>query len=389
MALSQDSNALVRAGIWLALLALFAFFLLKIQVTLTIFATAWLIAYLARPLVARLEGRRLGPIAHCPRGLAVTVLYLLLFSLLGLGVSLVLPHITGQFNRLLGLQAALAHPEVLTNNLQVTGERLLQHVPEQYRASLLLKLRQQAPAIASHLGSYVTTALAYLASFLTQLAAGAAIFLSALLVSIYLMMGWESLYLGTLGVVPRRYRAEFASLLAEMNTIFGGYVRATIITSAVTGGLTLVALWALASFTGRPDPYVIVIGLIATLTYPIPLFGVMVATFAGMVFGFMAEGDFVTGLQVAATVFTVNIIIDRTLQPKLMGDAIGVSALFVIFAAGAGGEFLGGIWGMLLGIPLAAMAKAFFLWFHRLFLRQEAADAQKSQPVVLLPESTV
>ena len=266
MALSQDSNALVRAGIWLALLALFAFFLLKIQVTLTIFATAWLITYLARPLVARLEGRRLGPIAHCPRGLAVTVLYLLLFSLLGLGVSLVLPHITGQFNRLLGLQAALAHPEVLTNNLQVTGERLLQHVPEQYRASLLLKLRQQAPAIASHLGSYVTTALAYLASFLTQLAAGAAIFLSALLVSIYLMMGWESLYLGTLGVVPRRYRAEFASLLAEMNTIFGGYVRATIITSAVTGGLTLVALWALASFTGRPDPYVIVIGLIGLLS---------------------------------------------------------------------------------------------------------------------------
>ena len=385
----QDSNALVRAGVWLALLALFVFFLLKIQVTLTIFATAWLIAYLARPLVARLEGKRLGPIAHCPRGLAVSALYLLLFSLLGLGVSLVLPHVTGQFNRLMGLQTALSHPEVLTNNLQVTGERLLQHVPEQYRASLLLKLRQQAPTIASQLGGYVTTALAYLASFLTQLAAGAAIFLSALLVSIYLMMGWESLYLGTLGIVPRRYRTEFASLLTEMNTIFGGYVRATIITSAVTGGLTLVALWALASFTGRPDPYVFVVGLIATLTYPIPLFGVMVATFAGLVFGFMAEGDFVTGLQVAATVFTVNIIIDRTLQPKLMGDAIGVSALFVIFAAGAGGEFLGGIWGMLLGIPLAAMAKAFFLWFHRLFLRPEDTAVPQREGVLLLPESAV
>ena len=69
----------------------------------------------------------------------------------------------------------------------------------------------------------------------------------------------------------------------------------------------------------------------------------------------------------------VNIIIDRTIQPKLMSDAIGVSELFVMFAAFAGGE-VAGIWGMLLGIPVAAMGKALFEWFHLNFLTTDEPD---------------
>lgn len=75
----------------------------------------------------------------------------------------------------------------------------------------------------------------------------------------------------------------------------------------------------------------------------------------------------------ALVVLSISITIDRTLQPKLMGDAIGVSPVFVIFAAAAGGEFLGGVWGMLVGIPLAAMTKAFFTWFYDLFLVDHGA----------------
>ena len=87
-----------------------------------------------------------------------------------------------------------------------------------------------------------------------------------------------------------------------------------------------------------------------------------------VVLGFLPESDIGTGFLVASVVGVVSVTIDRMLTPKLMGDAIGVSPLFVIFAAAAGGEFLGGVWGMLVGIPLAAMTKAFFVWFHDLFL---------------------
>ena len=71
------------------------------------------------------------------------------------------------------------------------------------------------------------------------------------------------------------------------------------------------------------------------------------------------------------------VLVDRIVLPKLMSDAIGVSPLFVIFAAAAGGEFLGGVWGMLLGIPLAAMTKALFEWIHDRFMVDPALRVQR------------
>jgi hypothetical protein len=111
-------------------------------------------------------------------------------------------------------------------------------------------------------------------------------------------------------------------------------------------------------------PYAVIISIIAGLTYPIPLFGILSSTCIGGVLAFVPESDLGTGLQVALIVLVVNTVIDRTLLPKLMSNAIGVSPLFVIFAAAAGGEFVGGVWGMF---------KAIFVWFHGEFLTDPEA----------------
>lgn len=383
---SPEVSTLVRAGLWLSVLAAAVWFLTQIQVTLTIFGLAWLIAYLTRPVVRLLEGRRLGPIRRCPRGLAVAALYFVILSLLVLGGSLAFPAITSQFNRLLALEHTLYHPSELAQTVQHQGEVLISKVPEQYRAQLLERLRASAGSISLWLGKAVTEGLAQLGTFLAQLAAGAAIFISALLISIYLMLSWEALYQTFVAAFPPRYRGDCEALLGKMNQIFGGYLRATIITSAVNGLCTLLALWLTAAVTGRACPYAYIIALVAALTYPIPLFGILAAVTAALLLGFVPENDFSTAGIMAVVVFIVNIVIDRTLQPKLMGDAIGVSPMFVIFAAAAGGEFLGGVWGMLLGIPLAAMTKAFFTWFHDLFLR-DPKEAALDEPLHPAPDS--
>jgi predicted PurR-regulated permease PerM len=360
---SPEVFTLVRAGLWLAGVAAGIWFLTKIQLTLTIFGLAWLIAYLTKPIVARMEGRRLGPIEHCSRGLAVATMYLVLCAVLALLGSMAFPAISAQFEGLLSL-----HPEDLAANVQTRAEALIQKVPEQYRAQLLERLQASAGTISSTVARGVSEGLRLVGNFLTEFAAGAAIFISALLISIYLLLSWESLYLTAIGAVPPKYRGDFETLLARMNQIFGGYLRATIVTSVVCGALTLVALWLYALLAGRPVPYAYVVALIACITYPVPLFGILVASVAALVLGFIPDNDVGTGVMVAVVTFVVNLIIDRTIQPKLMGDAIGVSPMFVIFAAAAGGEFMGGVWGMLFGIPLAAMTKAFLTWFHDLFM---------------------
>lgn len=373
---SPEVYTLVRAALWLGVLGGALWFLTRIQVTLTIFCLAWLIAYMTRPVVRLFEGKRLGPIASCPRGMAVGAIYFCLLAGLVVIASLAFPAVTGQFNRLLALQHTLYNPQELAEAIQAHGEKLVHMVPEKYREDLMLKLQSSLGSVTAYVGHAVTSSLTLLANFFGQLAAGAAIFLSATLISIYLLFSWESLHESVLSACPRRYRNDFVKLLVTLNRIFGGYLRATIICTSVNALATLLALTLFAWMTGRACPYAYIISLVCLLTYPIPLFGVLSATISGVILGFLPESDITTGLMVAAVAFTVNLIIDRTLQPKLMGDAIGVSPMFVIFAAAAGGEFLGGVWGMLLGIPLAAMGKAVFTWFHDLFLVDHSAPTE-------------
>ncbi|MBN9416368.1 MAG: AI-2E family transporter [Candidatus Eremiobacteraeota bacterium] len=365
---SPEVSTLVRAGLWLSMLAAGIWFLTRIQVTLGIFGLAWLIAYLTRPAVLLFEGKRVGPIRKCPRSLAIFTVYFLLLTMLFVAGSLALPTVTGQFDKLLDLQHALYHPQELAAAIQNQGERLVNLVPMQYRAELLDRLKSSVGNLTVMVGQGLTEGLGFLATFFKQLAAGAAVFISSLLISLYLLFGWEDLYKGTISAFPGRYRHNFIELIAKMNQIFGGYVRATILASVVNALGTLAGLTLFSLFTGRACPYTYLISLVAGLTYPIPLFGILSSVITAVILGFLPESDIATGLLVGGVVAVVSISIDRLVTPKLMGDAIGVSPMFVIFAAAAGGEFLGGVWGMLLGIPLAAMTKAFFLWFHDLFL---------------------
>lgn len=359
---------LVRAGLWLAVLAGGLWFLTRIQITLTIFGLAWLIAYLTRPLVGLFEGKRVGPIRSCPRGLAVGTVYFLLFTILFVVCSMAFPVISEQFERLVALQNTVYHPQDLAEAIARQEERLAKLLPERYRAQLLERLSASVDNLTAFVGQTLTEGLGFLATFFKQLAAGAAVFITSLLISIYLLFSWETLYKSMISSFPRRYRHSLIELVAKMNQIFGGYLRATIIASGVNALGTLVGLTLFSLISGRSCPYAYLISLVAGLTYPIPLFGILSSVVSAILLGFMPDTDITTGLMVGLVVAVVSISIDRLLTPKLMGDAIGVSPMFVIFAAAAGGEFLGGVWGMLLGIPLAAMCKALFTWFHGEFL---------------------
>jgi hypothetical protein len=129
---------------------------------------------------------------------------------------------------------------------------------------------------------------------------------------------------------------------------------------------TFISLLLICLITGKEFPYKGLVAFVAGLSYPVPVIGIIATSILGGVLGFVSEG-IGFGIVVLVVINVVNIIIDRTVQPRLMSDAIGVSELFVMFAAFAGGE-VAGVWGMLLGIPVAAMGKTLFEWFHLNFL---------------------
>lgn len=64
-------------------------------------------------------------------------------------------------------------------------------------------------------------------------------------------------------------------------------------------------------------------------------------------------------LWVQVVMFGMARVSDMVLVPKIMGTTIGVSPIGVMFAVFAGGELFG-FWGLIFGIPVAALIK--ILW---------------------------
>ena len=352
----------------------------QIPNTLVVFSMAWLISYLLNPMIDAIQGRRLGPIQSCSRNLAVSIVAGLLIGFAIAGASLVLPQLSDQVQRLVQVESSISDPQELAEALKAKVDPLLDRIPEKYRAQAIERASNSIQGSTAKIGEWVSNGIGWLGTFLGEMISGVFLVLTAFLFSLYMLQNWHGMSEGFLEKLPRQYRDEVISLSRTMNKIFGGYLKATILTGIACMIATFLSLIILSWMTGHEFPYKYIVSFVAGLTYPVPVIGIMATSILGGVLGYIPENNLGFGFAVLVTINIVNMIIDRTVQPKLMSDAIGVSELFVMFAAFAGGE-VAGIWGMLLGIPVAAMGKALFEWFHEQFLVVEELTDQERAAV--------
>lgn len=367
--------AWVRTALWALVLLLGLWFAIKIRGTLSVFALAFLFAYLLNPVVTRLE-----KVWRLPRLLSIVVVYLLLLGVLGAVLSLIVPVAIEQ-----GREIASSLPSQ-AEQVRDRGTALWTHYLQRVPTHIRSQVQAAVTTAVSQVAAGAQLAFSKLTDFVSGFFSGVFFVLTGMLISVYILLRWSSLGPAILGMVPEAYQDDALSLGAQMNAIFGGYLRAVVVTSLACGTGTFVILNLVSAVTGRPYPYTLIVSLVAGITYAIPIVGLFVSTAVGSVLAFLSpEGSGGFAAVVAVAIFVMNALIDRALFPRLSGDAMGVSELFVLFGAFAGGEFLG-VWGMLLGIPVAGMAKAFFTWFHGRFLVVPPGDSPEGElPLPALP----
>jgi len=107
--------------------------------------------------------------------------------------------------------------------------------------------------------------------------------------------------------------------------------------------------------------FAVLLAIVAAVCYAIPYVGVVIAAVAGFLLGLLSSWK--VGVLVAIIIMVTSKIADFAV-PKIMGDNVGVSPIAIIFAVFAGGELFG-FWGLILGIPAAAVFKVIWtLWLH-------------------------
>ena len=335
---------------------------------------AFLIAYLCDPVVDRLEAWQV------PRPAGIALVLGGAFSLVGLVLVLVLPGIAtdvaGVIRELPTQLAALWTTTALW--LEQRGIAV-PHTTTEWLARLNTLASQGASAVLAPAGSLVSTVLGGTLSLLGSAAAA----LVVVVLAIYLLNDFDRLTAGVRDLLPGRWRAPVTSYAEDIHAIVSQVIRGQFIVMGILAVLYSSAYGLLGVRLAVP------IGLAAGLLSFIPYLGSACALAAGVLMSLLGgwHGWQLLGVVLAYT--AIQLLEGFVITPRIVGETVGLSAVWVLVALFVGGELFGFL-GVLLAVPAAAVAKIFVaraVQYYRttaLFL-QEPPDAGAARPLARPP----
>lgn len=339
-----------RRWVWVGGALLCAALLYWLHPILSPFLVGILLAYLADPLVDRLER------AGLSRTWGVVVVFALFTLLLTLLLLVLVPMLAKQLVRLYELA-----PQML-DWLQ------LQALPwVQTRLGLadgFWKFDKIKAAISEHMGQ-TTDIVGVILSQAT--ASGLALigWLANLVlipvVSFYLLRDWDLMMAKIRSLLPRQREERVVALAGECHEVLGAFVRGQLLVMLALGIIYASGLMLVGLELG------LLIGLLAGLAAIVPYMGFIIGIGAAMIAGlFQFGGDPYPLLGIAAVFMVGQALEGMVLTPLLVGDRIGLHPVAVIFAILAGGEMFG-FTGVLLALPVAAVIMVLLRHVHDLY----------------------
>jgi predicted PurR-regulated permease PerM len=179
-------------------------------------------------------------------------------------------------------------------------------------------------------------------------------------ISIYMLLDMPRLS----RAVDRRFPPHPGSLplVARMERAIAGYVKGQALLSLIIGTSAGLGLWLLGILGWVPgaDKYALLFGCWVGLTELIPYLGPWLGAVPPFVYALVVHP--ISALWVAALFLFIHQIEGHVVVPNVMGTALRLHPLLVIFGLLAGGEIYG-LPGVFVALPLLAAARACWEFF--------------------------
>ncbi len=322
---------------WGGALVVFGLLLWLLKSVLLPFIIGMAVAYFLDPVTRRLEKSGMG------RTAATSIVLLSFVALFVVAVALAFPVLQNQF--IAFAEAVPAYVE----KLKALSAPWVEKVQVQLLSTPPEKIQQQASSMAGAALGWATGALKKIWDGGVAIFDILSILLIAPVVSFYMLRDWPMMIEKVDSWLPRRQAGTIRDLLGQMDAALSGFVRGQAMVCFVLGLIYAVALSAAGLNFG------FFIGFAAGLLSFIPYVGTLVGFATGMIVcWFQFDGD-VQMLAIIAAIFGIGQLLEgNVLTPKLVGDKIGLHALWILFALMAGGALLGFV-GVMIAVPVAAV----------------------------------
>lgn len=365
------------------LMVLFAIALLlgsvyALRGVLTPLCTALGIAYLLDPVVDRFEAKRV------PRGPAIVIVLTMLSIFIALFLLLVLPGVVREVVQFIGdLPNELA--EVLRN-----VEPVLQQydIPVPHSLSEALTQFEIAPSeLASHAAQPVQAVIQLVLGGTVSVVGALASLLIVPVLAFYLLYDFDRMTAGARDLVPLRMRDQVVEVATEIDVMMGQFVRGQLLVMIAMAVLYGVAYSLVGVRLAVP------IALVAGLLAFIPYVGSGSALTMGLLMCVVDWTGWTKVILVVVAYAVCQFLEGFVIIPRVVGNKVGLPAVWVLVALMIGGEVFGFL-GVLLAVPVAAVAKIFVVRAHdwyktsHYYLGAEApTDSEKMEDVEALETS--
>lgn len=320
---------------WLAVLLLAAWLLSHVTHALLILCLGTVVAFALSPVVDLLQ-------RWLPRAAAIAIAYVFGFSLLLGLLSVVVVSAATETNNLVHnlpfyatrAQAMLPQIEGLLGRFGVSQADV-----NQAQGRLIEYLQSIGTQAASDAFDFVKSVLSAIVDTVL-----------VLILSIYLVANGPRMVAWVQEQAPRSQARRANLTVAIVNQVVGGYVRGTLTMALLVGVLVGVGMGVLQV------RYALLLGILAFFMEFVPVLGVIIsgavcviiALFQGPILALIVLGYFVV----------VHVIEGDLIGPRVMARAVGIHPAVALLALVAGSELFG-IWGALLGAPIAGLLQAF------------------------------
>ncbi|MGE5625903.1 MAG: AI-2E family transporter [Bacillota bacterium] len=320
---------------------------------LTPFFISALLAWLGDPLADRLETWKF------PRGLAVVVVFIGTFLILGLLLLLIVPMVSRETAELsAGVPRAVAWFQNtaapwLSDHLHIDPERLR-----------IENLSNEMTANLANAGQFAGNALATLGRSGHFLFAFALNLLLVPVVTFYWLKDWDIFKARLAALLPRDKAHDVRRLAHECERVLAAFFHGqllvvTCLTAVYSVGLTLV---------GLDNGFAI--GVIAGILSFVPYVGIATGIVLALLAAVLQPGAGWLPLWVLLVFGTGQALDSSLLTPRLVGERIGLHPVLVIFAILAGGALFGFV-GVVLALPAAAAGTVFARHAHARYLESD------------------
>ncbi|MGY2049289.1 AI-2E family transporter [Methylobacterium sp. JK268] len=326
-----------RATIGLAVLAAVVVLLYELREVLVPFVAGAALAYLLDPIADRLERLGIGRLSATFVILAVFVLGLVLALIIAVPLAA----------RQIGALAA-ALPGVVSRIQAIIGDHAGPLLDRAGGAGTLQDLQSSVGRLVAEGGRFLVNLVGSLWSGSQAVVGILSLLVVTPVVAFYLLVDWDRMIATLDGWVPPRHQDTVRALGREIDGAITSFIRGQSLVCLILGSFYALGLWLIGLNFG------VLIGLMAGFLTFIP--------YVGSLTGFLLS----TGVAVVqfwpdwpwivATlgVFLVGQFLEgNVLQPKLVGDAVRLHPVWLMFALLAFGSLFGFL-GLLLAVPLAA-----------------------------------